>query len=226
MVVDDNNLSAQLIQKVADLQDEEVLKLVHQRIARGDAPLDIVEDCRNGLIEVGKRYEKRQYFLSGLILAGEILREVMEVLQPLTDKKYFGNTRGVAVIGTVEGDIHDAGKDLFQILLIVHGFTVHDLGVNVPALDFIEKAREVKPTVIGLSCLLINAYSSMKETIALVRGDPEVANIPIIIGGQVSSDVCKLVQADYWAVDAMDGVRWCLEQIETAEASSSSDTVL
>lgn len=217
----DSDLSAALIRSVADLQDEEVLRIVHLRIDRGDEPMDIVEDCRNGLIEVGKRYEERQYYLSGLILAGEILREVMEVVQPLTDQKYFGNTRGVAVIGTVEGDIHDAGKDLFQILLNVHGFTVYDLGVNVPAADFLAKAREVKPTVVGLSCLLINAYASMRETIKQLRADPDTAGLPIIIGGQVSSDVCKLVQADYWAVDAMDGVKWCLQQIDVAESGTN-----
>lgn len=217
----ENNLSAELIRSVADLQDEEVLRLVHQRVKRGDDPLDIVEDCRKGMIEVGKRYEAHQYYLSGLILAGEILREVMEIVQPLSDQKYSGNSRGVAIIGTVEGDIHDAGKDLFQILLKVHGFTVYDLGVNVPPEDFIAKAREIKPTVVGLSCLLISAYASMKKTIAMMRSDPEIASISVIIGGQVSSDVCRLVEADYWAVDAMDGVHWCLRQAELTKPAES-----
>lgn len=209
----DINLSAELIRSVADLQDEDVVRLVRERIARGDDPLDIVEDCRQGMIEVGRRYEQRKYYLAGLILAGEILREVMEIVQPLTDKKYAGHTRGVALIGTVEGDIHDAGKDLFKILLTVHGFSVHDLGVNVPPADFVVKAREVKPAVIGLSCLLINAYASMKQTIFQIRANEEIGRTPIIIGGQVNQDVCKYVDADRWAADAMDGVRWCLAQI-------------
>ncbi len=224
MGVQDNNLSSELISSIADLQDQEVLRLVRLRIDRGDDPLDIVEDCRIGMVEVGKRYEERQYYLSGLILAGEILREVMEIVQPHTDKKYFGHPRGVAVIGTVEGDIHDAGKDLFQILLNVHGFTVYDLGVNVPAAEFVAKAREVKPTVVGLSCLLIGAYASMKETIALLRSTPDIASIPIIIGGQVSEDVCRHVEADTWAVDAMDGVRWCLQQIDAEKAPTGQKT--
>ena len=216
MGVMDSNLSAELIRSVADLQDEEVLRLVRLRVDQGDDPYNIVEDCRKGMIEVGKRYEARQYYLSGLILAGEILREVMEIIQPLTDKKYFGNSRGVVVIGTVEGDIHDAGKDLFQILLNVHGFTVHDLGVNVPPADFVEKAREVRLTVIGLSCLLISAYAAMKETINLIRQDPVVGATPVIIGGQVSADVCKLVGASHWADDAVTGVNWCLRVAENS----------
>lgn len=207
------DLSSELIRSVADLQDQEALRLVRDRVAKGDDPMDIVEDCRQGMIEVGRRYEQHQYYLAGLILAGEILREVMEIIQPLTDKKFLGNSCGVAVIGTVEGDIHDAGKDLFEVLLTVHGFTVYDLGVNVPPADFLAKAREVHPTVVGLSCLLINAYTSMKKTIELLRADPEVGRIPIVIGGQVSGDVCKFVEADHWSTDAMDGVYWCLEQI-------------
>lgn len=213
MPVEHSDLSSQLIHSVADLQDQEVLQLVHQRVEQGDDPMDIVEDCRQGMIQVGKRYEEHEYYLSGLILAGEILREVMEIIQPLTDKKFLGNPCGAAVIGTVEGDIHDAGKDLFAVLLTVHGFTVHDLGVNVPPDDFVAKAREVQPTVIGLSCLLINAYTSMKKTVELVRADPEIAKIPVVIGGQVSSEVCEFVKADHWSVDAMDGVNWCLQQI-------------
>ncbi len=210
-----SNLSAELIQNMSDLEEEQVLSLVRRRIALGDDPIDIVEDCRQGMIEVGRRYEQREYYLSGLILAGEILREVMEIVRPLTSQKFSGPQLGVALIGTVEGDIHDAGKDLFQILLTVHGFTVHDLGVNVPAAEFIAKARDVRPTFIGLSCLLIGAYTAMKETIALARATPETSAIPVIIGGQVNDEVCKYVKADAWAADAMDGVRWCLKWVES-----------
>ena len=209
----DDTLSSELIQSIADLKDQEVLDIVRQRIARGDDPMDIVEDCRQGMIVVGKRYEDRQYYLSGLLLAGEILREVMEIIQPLTDQKFFGKSLGDVVIGTVHGDIHDAGKDLFQILLTVHGFTVHDLGVDVPPEEFVAKARELKPVAVGLSCLLTGAYVSMKKTVAMLRAEPDLTAIPIVIGGQVNDDVCTFVGADHWSVDAMDGVRWCQKQV-------------
>lgn len=213
MSVGDSNLSADLIRSVADLKDQEVLDLVRQRIAQGDDPMDIVEDCRQGMILVGQRYEERQYYLSGLLLAGEILREVMEIIQPLTEKKFSGNSLGDVIVGTVQGDIHDAGKELFQILLNVYGFNVHDLGVDVPPSEFVAKARELKPVVIGLSCLITGAYESMKETIALLRSQEDIASIPIVIGGQVNEDVCVYVNADHWSVDAMDGVRWCQKQV-------------
>ena len=221
MSAKDNNLSSALINSVADLQDEEVLRIVHQRIARGDDPMDIVDDCRQGMVEVGRRYEEHQYYLAGLILAGEILREVMEIVQPMTEKKYSGKSVGRILIGTVQGDIHDAGKDLFNILLTVHGFTVNDLGVDVPPTEFLAKAHELKPDVIGLSCLLINAHTSMKQTIALLRADPKLKSIPIIIGGQVNQDVCDYVGADAWSMDAMDGVRWCQNRLAIDPSQSA-----
>lgn len=209
MALLDKDLSAKLIQSVADLREQEVLEIVNQRVARGDDPMDIVEDCRQGMILVGKRYEERQYYLSGLILAGEILREVTEIIQPLTELKYSGQSLGTVIVGTVQGDIHDAGKDLLQIMLNVHGFTVIDLGVDVPPQEFVDKALEVRPVAIGLSCLITGAYPSMKETIELLRSVEATRSIPIAIGGQVSEDVCSFVGADHWSVDAMDGVRWC-----------------
>jgi len=208
-----SDLSSELIRSVADLQDQEVIRLVRQRIAQGDDPMNIVEDCRQGMVQVGKRYEERQYYLAGLILAGEILREVMDILQPLNEKKYYGKSLGLVLLGTVEGDIHDAGKDLLQILLTVHGFSVHALGVDVPPTEFVEKARELKPDVIGLSCLIISAYTSMRETVAQLQADPALKTIPVMIGGQVNQEVCQFVGANYWSMDAMDGVRFCQSRI-------------
>jgi len=208
------NLSSELIQCIADLKDQKALELVQQRLSRGDDPIDIVDDCRQGMVVVGKRYEQQEYFLSGLILAGEILREVMEIVQPLTEKKFYGKSLGLVLLGTVEGDIHDAGKDLLQIVLKVNGLSVHDLGVDVPAEEFVTKAKELKPDVIGLSCLINGAYKAMKRTIAQLRADPETASIPIIIGGQVNSDVCNYVSADHWSTDAVDGMNWCISWVQ------------
>src|SRR5512142_1152422 len=106
MSAEPSDLSSALKNSVAELQDQEVLRLVRLRVERGDDPLDIVEDCRQGMVEVGKRYEQHQYYLAGLILAGEILREVMEIIQPMTEKKYSGKSAGKVLIGTVQGDIH------------------------------------------------------------------------------------------------------------------------
>ncbi len=197
---------------VADLEEQRVLMLVQQRLAGGDDPLAIVEACQAGLRLVGERYEQREYFISGLIMAGEIFREVMELVQPVIEARLTGNESGQILLGTVRGDIHDIGKNNLILLLRCYGFTVHDLGVNVAPVEFLAQALALKPQIIGLSGLLTLSYDSMHETVELLRqsADADVRSIPIIIGGnQLTQQVCNYVGADYWMTDAMSGVRLC-----------------
>lgn len=195
---------------LAELNEEEVLTIVRERIAREENPFSIVEECQEGLRVVGERYEKREYFLSGLIMAGEIFQEVMHLLRPIITEQIEGNELGTILLGTVAGDIHNIGKNILSMLLTSYGFTVHDLGVDVPAEEFLRAAVETKPDIIALSGLLTSSYDSMKTTVQLIRAsdDPSVANIPIVVGGStVDQQVCLYVRANYWANDAMVGVR-------------------
>ncbi|HBY06632.1 MAG TPA: hypothetical protein DEH22_02140 [Chloroflexi bacterium] len=203
---------AVLVARVADLEEDAALSLVKERIARGDDPLTITEDCQEGLRIVGERYERQEYYLAGLIMAGEIFRQVMELLQPIIEDRITGQENGSILLGTVRGDIHDIGKNNLSMLLTGYGFTVYDLGVDVPATEFLHKATMLRPQVIGLSGLLTLAFDSMKETIDLIRtaGDDAIATTPIIIGGnQLNELICQYVGADYWVTDAMEGVRIC-----------------
>jgi len=212
MNVTNNNNRAQLISFVADLKEKEVLSLVSARIVNGGNPLDIIEDCQEGLKQVGERYEKKEYYLAGLIMGGEIFRGVMELVQPIIEEALTGNDSGMILLGTVKGDIHDIGKNNLAMLLNCYGFSVHDLGVDVPPSEYLLQAMHVQPNIIGLSGLLTSSYDTMKETINLIKlsGDPAIAGIPIIIGGnQLNEQVCNYVGADYWVNDAMTGVRLC-----------------
>jgi methanogenic corrinoid protein MtbC1 len=203
-----------LIAHVADLNENEVLSLVEARITAGHDPLAIIEDCQEGLRQVGERYERQEYYLSGLIMAGEIFREVMEMVQPLIEEKFTGSDSGKILLGTVKGDIHDIGKNNLSMLLTCYGFSVIDLGVDVPPPEFLLQAMQVRPDIIGLSGLLTSSYDAMKETIDLIRisGEGAIAALPIIIGGnQLNEQVCRYVGADYWVNDAMTGVRLCQE---------------
>lgn len=207
-----HNARTELIRRVAELQEQETLDLVQARLAQNDDPLHIVEDCQEGMRQVGERYERREYYLSGLIMAGEIFREVMEILTPAIEVRFLGNESGVILLGTVQGDIHDIGKNSLSLLLSSYGFTVHDLGVDVPPGEFLKKAIQIKPDIIGLSGLLTSSYDSMRETVNLLRSSPEVqiARIPVVIGGnQLNEQVCQYVGADGWVTDAMSGVRLC-----------------
>lgn len=207
-----NDLRNKLIGFVADLKEQEALALVQERIEQNDDPLALVEDCQEGLRIVGERYERREYYLSGLIMAGEIFREVMEILSPIIEVRLSGSEKGTILLGTVQGDIHDIGKNNLSLLLTCYGFTVHDLGVDVPPEEFLAQALQTWPDIIGLSGLLTSSYDSMRATAQLVRSntDPRLALIPIVIGGnQLNEQVCQYVGADAWVTDAMSGVRLC-----------------
>ncbi len=203
---------AELVANVAGLNEVEALALVEDRIQTGEDPIAIVEDCQEGLRQVGERYEQRIYYLSGLIMAGEIFRQAMELLQPVIESRFSGNETGTILLGTVRGDIHDIGKNSLNMLLTSYGFTVHDLGVDVAPVEFLLEAIQVKPDIIGLSGLLTISFEAMRETINIIRlsGENGISTLPIIIGGnQLTQQVCQYVGADHWVTDAMTGVRLC-----------------
>ncbi len=206
--------NSQLARLVADLEEDTVLDLVRQRLEAGDDPLQIIEECNEGMRLVGQRYEQGEYFVAGLIMSGEIFREVVELVQPLIEQQSQGNASGRVLVGTVSGDIHDIGKNMFGMLLSCHGFEIIDLGVDVPPDIFAAKVIETKPDIVGLSGLITASFESMKETVAALRKESKKHDLsfPIIIGGGMIDDqVCQYVGADYWMPDAMAGVRLCEE---------------
>lgn len=206
--------NSQLSQLVADLEEEAVLEIVRKRLAAGDDPLQIIDECNEGMRAVGQLYEQGTYFVAGLIMSGEIFREVVELVQPYIEHQSQGKISGRVLVGTVSGDIHDIGKNMFGMLLAVHGFEVIDLGVDVPPDVFAAKVVEIKPDIVGLSGLITASFETMKETVSALRSQAKVLGLsfPIIIGGGMIDDqVCQYVGADYWMPDAMAGVRLCEE---------------
>jgi methanogenic corrinoid protein MtbC1 len=204
-----------LTEALADLRENEALEIVRLRMDRGDDPLQIIEDCQAGMCEVGDRYAQRHYFLSALIMAGEILRQIMEIVLPAVEVKFSGKSSGRVLVGTVQGDIHDLGKNMLLMLLRSYGFSVLDMGVDVPPVKFVEGARAFKPHIIGLSGLITAAYASMRETVGALRAmmAEDGIQLPILLGGQVDEQVCRFVGADYWTTDAMEGVRLCQQLV-------------
>jgi len=145
-------------------------------------------------------------------MSGEIFREVVEMLQPLLVKNADKKSSGRILVGTVSGDIHDIGKNILGMLLSCYGFTVIDLGVDVPPAEFAAKAVENKPDIVGLSGLITASFEMMKEIVQVLREEAarHQLTFPILIGGGMIDDqVCQYVGADYWLKDAMAGVRLC-----------------
>jgi methanogenic corrinoid protein MtbC1 len=199
---------------VADLEEDAVLALVQKRIDAGDDPLYILNEANEGMRIVGQRYEDGEYYIAGLIMAGEIFREVVELIQPLIEERVRGKSSGRVVVGTVFGDIHDLGKNMFGLLLACHGFRVIDLGVDVPPAEFAAKVIETKPDLVGLSGLIMASFETMKETVTELRAEAKKHNLsfPIIVGGGfIDEQICNYVGADHWVPDAMAGVRLCEE---------------
>lgn len=200
-----------LAEELADLNEDRVVSMVRERMARGDDALRIIDECQAGMRQVGERYSQHTYYLAGLIMAGDILREVIEIVQPGIEEHFLGQTSGRILIGTVAGDIHDLGKSLLHMLLRCHGFTVRDLGVDVPPARFVEEALTFRPDVIGLSGLTTVAHASMRNTVMALHATARLDGraIPVVVGGQIDEQVWRYSGADYWSNDAMEGVRIC-----------------
>jgi methanogenic corrinoid protein MtbC1 len=203
---------AAVAEAVGRLDERLALTLVNQALDEGQAPLDIIRACESGLRVVGERYERREYYLSGLIMAGEIFRRAVELTQHELRQEFAGTASGLVLLGTVSGDIHDIGKNMAALALRAFGFTVVDLGVDVPAQRFVQAAQELSPDVVGLSGLVSAAYSAMRDVVSALRAPttgPASAALVVIGGGTIDEQVATHVGADYWTTDAMEGVRIC-----------------
>lgn len=199
-------MAEDLVTTLADLKEKEALKTVEDRLNAGEDPLKILDDARQGIEIVGKRFANGEYFLADLVYSGEILREITDIVKPKLSKEVEAKRLGKVVIGTVAGDIHDIGKNIAVFMLDVNGFEVYDLGVDVPAQKFVENIKESGALIVGLSGLLTQAFNSMKQTVEAIR-DAGLRDVKIMIGGgQTDEVVRKYTGADAYGKDAMAGV--------------------
>jgi len=213
----ENPENNRLIRELLELEEQSVLELVQERLSNGDPPLEIIADAQTAMRLVGERYEQGNYYISSMMMASEIFREIMEILEPLMSLENKGTNLGKILLCTVQGDIHDIGKNLFGILLRVHGFNVIDLGEDVAPETIVEEVIKVRPDILALSGLVTISYDSMKSTIQLIREqeDKTLSQTPVIIGGgTISEMVSSFVGADYWAIDAMYGVQLCKQVVK------------
>jgi len=207
-------MSDQLATAMADLEESTVLNLVRQRLDAGDNPMAILASCREGMTQVGKRFEKCEYFISELIMAAEIFKQASALLSSRLKTDVIGS-RGKVVIGTVKGDIHDIGKDIVVSLLKAANYDVRDLGVDVPPQKVVDAVKETGATVVGLSGLLTIAFESMKETVAALAAAGLRSKVKVMIGGGfVSETVQQYAGADAWGTDAQAAVSLCNQWIK------------
>ncbi len=185
------------------------LDAISERLAAGEDPRALMEECRAGMEQVGQMYESGEYFVTALIMAGEIFRQAADVLLPQMTAADCPQDSRKAVIATVEGDIHDIGKNIVVTLLEARGFTVVDLGVDVDPGLVADAVVAERPDVLGLSCLLTTGFEALRETIGRVRertADRE-QRLPVVIGGTaMNQHTAEYAGADGWCTDAAEGI--------------------
>lgn len=200
-------MSGDFANLLADLKEDEVLKLTKERIESGEDPIKILEDSRKGMEVVGKRFADGEYFLPELVFSGELLKQVTEMVKPHLTKAVETKRLGTIVLGTVAGDIHDIGLNIVDFMLDVNGFEVHNLGVDVPKEKFVDKVKETNAPIVGLSGFLTPAFDAMKETVEALDKAGLRKDIKIMIGGgQMDEEVRKYAKADAFGKDAMAAV--------------------
>jgi 5-methyltetrahydrofolate--homocysteine methyltransferase len=200
-------MSKELVNAIADMREEEALKLVRGMVEGGSEPMEILDAAREAMDIVGQRYEKGTYFLPELMLAGEMLAQITDIVKPELAKLPEVKRLGKVLIGTVAGDIHDIGKNIVSFMLDVNGFDVLDLGVDVSPQKFVEAIGDFEPQVVGLSGFLTLAFDAMKETVEAIKAAGLRDGVKIMIGGgQVNEKIQEYAGADAYGKDAMAGV--------------------
>ncbi|MGA2107550.1 MAG: cobalamin-dependent protein [Syntrophorhabdales bacterium] len=205
-------MNDKLVSLMSDLMEDETIALVKDLIKQGTDPMSILDDARRAMEVVGKRFEKCEYFIPDLMMAGEILKGISDIVKPLMTGGQAAAKKGKVLIGTVAGDIHDIGKDIVTFMLDVSGYDVLDIGIDVPVATFVQKVKDFGPAVVGLSGFLTLAFDSMKKTVEALDEAGLRKNIKIMIGGgQMDDEIKKYVKADAYGKDAIAAVSLCKE---------------
>lgn len=202
---------------IADVDEDNALAEVRNALGGGADPLVLVEALRKGMSTVGERYEAREYFLPDLILSAEIFNQAIAVIEPRLGEA-GGSSRGSVVIGTVQGDVHDIGKNIVATMLRCAGYDVRDLGIDVSPGAFVHTAKETGATLVAMSGLLTLAFDSMKATVEAFADAGMRGSVKIIIGGgPVNEKVLEFCGADAYGKDPSEAVT-LVDRFMTQEA--------
>ena len=214
--MDKQETLAKIVNSLAQLDSETLKKSLENALHNKISVQEIIrEGLGKGMQVVGERYEKGEYFLSELIMAGVTMREGMVLMEPYF-KGQTSETRGKILIGTVEGDLHDIGKNIVATMLRSAEFEVHDLGVDVSPETFVKKTEEIKPDIVALSALLSVTLGKVKETIRALSDSSLRKDLKIIIGGScLNLKIAKELGADAFGRDAWDGVNQAKQLISS-----------
>ena len=207
-----------LKESIVNLDFNAVIEVAKKAMDAGvDPHLAITDGMIPGMTIVGDKFESGEYFLSELVVAGEVMKEGLKVINPYI-KGDRAKRLGTVVIATVEGDFHDLGKNIVTTLLGVQGFEVVDLGKDVPTNKIINAVKERKPDILGLSALITVTMPKMGEAIEALKVADLREKVKVIVGGSpVSPEFAESIGADHCAVNAVEGIKKCTEWVTPRE---------
>ncbi len=190
---------------------KEIAGLVQTALDNGTEPKVIINNYMiEAMKEVGARFEAKKIFVPEMMMAALTMQTGLDVIKPLLEKSGKNVEKlGIVVMGTVFGDLHDIGKNLAILMLESAGFEVHNIGENVPAATFVEKATELNADIVGLSSLLTTGDPHVKETVAAIKNSPLGDKVKVMCGGAAVTEKFAVGEcgADGHAVDAIAGVK-------------------
>jgi len=204
----ETDLLKRLKEAIINYDTEEAAKVAKEIVEKGFDPLEAIEKgVSEGLKIVGEKFGAGEIFLPMLMMAAQAAKEALAILEPMLKEGASRKTIGKVVIGTVEGDIHDIGKNIVATMLTANGFEVYDIGVDAPASKFVEKAKEVNPQIIGISALMTTTMQKVPEVIEALKKAGLREKVKVMVGGAaVTEEWAKQIGADGYGEDAKAAV--------------------
>ncbi len=197
-----------MVEAVLGMEEEKLEELVKKALSEGiSADTILFDGLTRGLRELGEKFSAGELFIPHMMLGAEMVQKSIKVIEPKLAADESAEKKARVIIGTVEGDLHDLGKNLVVTMLSASGFEVIDLGRDVPNVEFVKKARELKPCILGMSALMTTTMIRQREVIEELRKEGIKNEVKVILGGApISSEWAKDIGADAYGEDAIQAV--------------------
>lgn len=208
-----SNLSEELIKKlsesVVEMEEEETVELAKECIEKDISAYEAIDKgLANGMNRAGELYEEGEYYIPELLMCSDAMYSGLEILKPHLKKNDLGKKHKI-VIGVIQGDTHDIGKNLVKIMMETEGFEVVDLGRDVPPRDFVDKAKEIEADIICMSTLMTTTMDGMEEVIKLLKEEGIREKVTVMIGGgPISQNFADKIGADVYTTDASKAAKY------------------
>jgi len=212
----DDNMQ-EIVRSISNLEGLDHIKKLVEKALKQKHPVNeiIAKGLKPGMDDVGARYEKGEYFLSELLYAGEIMTGLFEVLKPHMKQGDMEQT-GTILLGTVRGDMHDIGKNIFGMMAQFSGFKVHDIGVDANPEKFVEETKKTGAGIVGMSTLLTSTLPEVKIVLDRLREAGIREKVKVIIGGNaVTKQFAQEIGVDAAALNAVEGIEICKKWVTT-----------